>query len=84
MYENLKKKRKEKNPKRQTLSASFEALPPSSEQRSKLLNNLRRALWKLNNSPQCYEVYSQLGVPLVDSLLDGSAAWQAGEMSVSL
>lgn len=73
MYKNLLKKKK--NPKRQTLSASFGAL---SEQWSKLLNNLRRALWKLNNSPQCYEMYSQLGVPLVDSLLDSSTAWQTG------
>lgn len=56
----------------------FGALPCSSERQSELLNNLGRALWKLNNSLQHDEVSSQLGVPLVDSLLDSSIAWQAG------
>lgn len=46
----------------------------SLESQSGLLNNLRRALWKLNNSQQHDEVSSQLGVPLVDSLLDSSIA----------
>lgn len=47
------------------------------EHHSGLLNNLGRALWKLNYSLQHDEVSSQLGVPLVDSLLDNSVAWQA-------
>lgn len=65
-------------PKRQTLEYFFGALPCSSERQSELLNNLGRALWKLNNSLRRDEVSSQLGVPLVDSLLDNSIAWQAG------
>lgn len=52
------------------------ALSCSCEHQSRLLNNLGRALWKLNYSLQHDEVSSQLGVPLVDSLLNGSIAWQ--------
>lgn len=54
-----------------------ETLSSSLESQSGLLNNLRRALWKLNNSLQHDEVSSQLGVPLVDSLLDSSIAQQS-------
>jgi len=61
-------------PERLILSLSLG--PPSSKCQSGLLNNLGRALWKLNNSLQHDEVSSQLGVPLVDSQLDSSIAWQ--------
>lgn len=62
--------------KRQTQSISL-APVLFSRTPQQVLNNLGRALWKLNYSLQHDEVSSQLGVPLVDSLLDNSVAWQA-------